>query len=139
MGSEWIEAVMELMRRHGIAEFEYEHADRHFVASEGAILVVEEPWQQPAVHQPTHHSPRASETLRAPHIGLFRGAHPLDADAAALPRLVRRGEIVGYLKAGVLLRPVLAPSDGVLSRQLVDEGALVGYGAKLFELHTARP
>lgn len=138
MGSEWIEAVMELMRRHGIAEFEYEHAGRHFVASEGAILEVDEPWQQPAVHQPTH-SPRASETLRAPHIGLFRGAHPLDAGAAALPRLVRRGEIVGYLKAGVLLRPVLAPSDGVLSRQLVDEGELVGYGAKLFELHTARP
>lgn len=138
MGSEWIEAVMELMRRHGIAEFEYEHADRHFVASEGSILEVDEPWQQPAVRQPTH-SPRASETLRAPHIGLFRGAHPLDAGATALPRLVRRGEILGYLAAGPLLRPVLAPSDGVLSRQLVDEGVLVGHGTELFELHTARP
>ena len=138
MGSEWIETVMELMRRHGIVEFEYEDAGRHFVASGGAIIEVDEPLAQPAVHQPTH-SPRASETLRAPHIGLFRAAHPLDADAAALPRLVRRGEIVGYLAAGPLLRPVLAPSDGVLSRQLVDEGELVGYGAVLFELHTARP
>lgn len=138
MEKEWIEAVMELMRRHGIAEFEYEDAGRHFVASEGTILEVDEPLHQPVVLHPTH-SPRASETLRALHIGVFRATYPLDADAAELPRLIRRGEIIGYLKAGALLRPVLAPSDGVLSRQLVAEGVLVGYGTALFELHTARP
>lgn len=138
MGNEWIEAVMELMRRHGIAEFEYEDADRHVVASEGAILEGDQPLNQPVFHQPDD-APRASETLLAPHIGVFRAAHPRDAEAAALPRLVRRGEIIGYLKAGALLRPVLAPSDGVLSRQLTDEGVLVGFGTALFELHTARP
>jgi len=138
MGNEWIEAVMELMRRHGIAEFEYEDAERHVVASEGAILEVDQPLNQPVFHQPDH-APRAGETLLAPHIGMFRATHPLDADAAALPRLVRRGEIIGYLKAGALLRPVLAPSDGVLARQLADEGVLVGYGTALFELHTVRP
>lgn len=136
MGNEWIEAVMDLMRRHGIAEFEYEDAGRHIVASEGAILEVDQPLHQPALHQPDY---PPSETLHAPHIGVFLATHPLDTDSAALPRLVRRGEIIGYLKAGALLRPVLAPSDGVLSRQLADEGVLVGYGTALFELHTARP
>ena len=138
MGNEWIEAVMELMRRHGIAELEYEDDGRHFVASEGAILEVDQPLHRPGLRQ-ADHAPRASETIPAPHIGLVLTAHPLDADAAALPRLVRRGEVIGYLKAGAVLRPVVAPSDGVLSRQLANEGALAGYGTALFELHTARP
>ena len=86
----------------------------------------------------------AANTLAAYRSDLMLASQALegglvDADAAALPRLVRRGEVIGYLKAGAVLRPVVAPSDGVLSRQLADEGQLVGYGTALFELHTVRP
>lgn len=132
MSSAWIETVLELMRRHGIAEFEYQDDTRHVVASGGELFEVGQRAEEPVVPAPRH-----AETVTAPHIGLFLPEHPSSAKDAALPRLVRRGEIIGYLKAGALLRPVLAPSDGVLSRQLAPKGVLAGYGTPLFELHAA--
>ncbi|MBA3042558.1 MAG: acetyl-CoA carboxylase [Alphaproteobacteria bacterium] len=132
MSSAWIESVLELMRRHGIAEFEYQDDTRHVVASGGEVFEVGQRAEEPAAP-----APRRAETVAAPHIGLFLPEHPSSAKDAALPRLVRRGEIIGYLKAGAVLRPVVAPSDGVLSRQLARTGALVGYGTPLFELHAA--
>ncbi|MBV2183647.1 MAG: hypothetical protein KUL88_03770 [Rhizobium sp.] len=132
MSSAWIETVLELMRRHGIAEFEYQDDTRHVVASGGELFEVGQRAEEAAVP-----SPRRAETISAPHIGLFLPEHPSSTREAALPRLVRRGEIIGYLKAGTVLRPVVAPSDGVLSRQLAHEGELAGYGTPLFELHAA--
>ncbi|GEO83586.1 MULTISPECIES: hypothetical protein [Alphaproteobacteria] len=132
MGNEWIEAILDLMQRHGIAEFEYEDADRHIITSAG---VAAEATRSPRRPTPP---PQACETLVAPHIGIFQAAHPRDGEDAALPRLVRCGEIVGYLKAGPLLRPAPSPSDGVLSRRLVDDGVLVGYGTPLFEFHRSQ-
>lgn len=131
MSSTWIASILELMERHGIAEFEYQDESRHIVASGGEVVDVEE---QAEAH--TARAPRA-ETITAPHIGIFLKAHPLDSKDVALPRLVRQGEIIGYLKAGGLLRPVAAPSEGVLVRCLVDEGTLVGFAAPLFEIQAA--
>ena len=131
MSSTWIASILELMERHGIAEFEYQDEARHIVASGGEVVDVEE---QAAVVPVS--APRA-ETITAPHIGIFLKAHPLDSKGAALPRLVRRGEIIGYLKAGGLMRPVAAPSEGVLVRCLVDEGTLVGFATPLFESQAA--
>jgi len=132
MSKAWIESVLELMRRHGIAEFEYQDENRHVMASGGTAFEVGQRAEEPAVPPP-----RRAETIAAPHIGLFLPEHPSSTREAALPRLVRRGEIIGYLKAGALLRPVVAPSDGVLSRQLTPKGELAGYGTPLFELHAA--
>ena len=132
MSHAWIESVLELMRRHGIAEFEYQDDTRRVVASGGEVFEVDQ-----TAEQPVGPAPRRPETITAPHIGLFLPEHPSSTRGTALPRLVRRGETIGYLKAGALLRPVVAPSDGVLSRQLAPEGALAGYGTPLFELHAA--
>ncbi len=132
MSSAWIETVLELMRRHGIAEFEYQDDTRHVVASGAEAFEVGHAAEEPAAP-----APRRAETVTAPHIGFFLPEHPSSQKNAALPRLVRRGEVIGYLKAGALLRPVVAPSDGVLSRQLAPKGVLAGYGTPLFELHAA--
>lgn len=132
MSNAWIESVLELMRRHGIAEFEYQDGTRHVVASGGEAFEVGQRAQGPSAP-----APRRAETITAPHMGLFLPEHPSSTREAALPRLVRRGEIIGYLKAGALLRPVVAPSNGVLSRRLAPKGALAGYGTPLFELHAA--
>lgn len=132
MSSAWIQSVLELMRRHGIAEFEYQDDTRHVVASGGEVFEGGQRAEEPAAP-----APRRAETIAAPHIGLFLPEHPSSTREAALPRLVRRGEIIGYMKAGAVLRPVVAPSDGVLSRQLAPKGALAGYGMPLFELHAA--
>ncbi|PPJ47975.1 acetyl-CoA carboxylase [Rhizobium sp. KAs_5_22] len=132
MSSAWIQSVLELMQRYGIAEFEYQDDTRHIVASGGEVFEVGQRAEEPAAP-----APRRAETVTAPHLGFFLPEHPSSTKDAALPRLVRRGEIIGYLKAGALLRPVVAPSDGVLSRQLAPKGALAGYGTPLFELHAA--
>lgn len=132
MSSAWIETVLELMQRHGIAEFEYQDDTRRVVASGAEVFEVDQ-----TAEQPVGPAPRLPETITAPHIGVFLPEHPSSTRGTALPRLVRRGETIGYLKAGALLRPVVAPSDGVLSRQLAPEGALAGYGTPLFELHAA--
>lgn len=132
MSSAWIESVLKLMQRHGIVEFEYQDDTRHVVASGGEVFEVGQRAEQPATPAQSR-----AETVAAPHIGLFLPEDPSSAKDAALPRLVRRGDIIGYLKAGAVLRPVVAPSDGVLSRQLAPKGELVGYGTPLFELHAA--
>ncbi len=131
MSSTWIASILELMERHGIAEFEYQDEARHIMASGGEVVDVEE-----QAEAQTTSAPRV-ETITAPHIGIFLKAHPLDSKDVALPRLVRQGEIIGYLKAGGLMRPVAAPSEGVLVRCLVDEGTLVGFATPLFESQAA--
>lgn len=134
MNSTWIASILELMERHGMAEFEYQDEGRHVLVSAGEVVDVEAVAMDA---QPSAASAPHAETITAPHIGIFLKAHPLDSKDAALPRLVWQGEIIGYLKAGGLLRPVAAPSEGVLVRCLVDAGTLVGFAAPLFEVQAA--
>lgn len=131
MGNEWIEAVLVLMRSHGIAEFEFEDADRHIVASEGMVKAASLEVPTAAVPAP------ASQKILASHIGIFRTTAPDMISGNHLPRPVRGGEIVGYLQAGALLRPVLAPQSGILLKSLLADGALAGYGTPLFLFHAS--
>ena len=124
----WLSAVMALLEKHGLAEFEYQDGDRHILATRHDVHDL-------AAHEPP--APRRETTIIAPHAGIFRSKHPCEQARKSLPRPVRRGEIIGFLEAGSLLRPVLAAEDGILARQLADEGAIVGYGAALFGLYPA--
>lgn len=124
-----IETLLALMQRHGIEVFEFEDGDRHVLLSAGDVIETADP--VPSAPAPA----KAGETIPAPHIGIFEPRHSLGDSQGTLPRLVRQGEIIGLLKAGGLLRPVLAPSDGILSRQFLETGALAGYGTALFEMH----
>ncbi|MHB0951154.1 MAG: hypothetical protein ACYC10_04425 [Allorhizobium sp.] len=124
----WLSAVMALLEKHGLAEFEYQDGDRHILATRHEVCDL-------AVHEPP--APRRETTIAAPHTGIFRSKHPSEQAQKSLPRPVRRGEIIGFLEAGSLLRPVLAAKDGILARQLAEEGALTGYGAALFGLYPA--
>lgn len=122
--AEEISAVMMLLARHRIAEFEYEAEGVHIALTAGGI--VRDDVAPVAALSPPH------ETIAAPYAGIFLSRHPLEDAAIPLPRRVRRDEIIAYLKAGPMLRPVTAPADGVLVRFLVDHGMLAGYGKALF-------
>jgi len=126
--TKWLGAVMALLEKHGLAEFEYQDGDRHILATRHKVHDL-------AARKPP--APRRETTIAAPHAGIFRSAHPYEEEQKSLPRPVRRGEIIGFLEAGSLLRPVLAAEDGILARQLAEEGALTGYGAALFGLYPA--
>lgn len=131
MNDAWLQSVLRLLEQYGIAEFEYEDDTRHIVASNGRISEI-----GPARHE---EPAPARQTIEIPasFIGIFRSAHPDARQPAELPRLVRNGEIIGYLQVDMLLRPVLAPQDGVLAERLVEDGALADYGKPLFRFHPA--
>lgn len=122
----WLRAIMVLLEKHGLAEFEYQDGDWHILATRHDV-------RELTAHKPS--APRREATIAAPHAGIFRSKHPSEQAQKSLPRPVRRGEIIGFLDAGSLLRPVLAAEDGILARQLAEEGALTGYGAALFGLY----
>lgn len=80
-------------------------------------------------------APPERRRLAAPAPGRFCPLHPLDdtprfADGDAVPA----GEVVAYVEASGLLRPVTAPTDIILGRCLVEPGAAVGWGTPLYEL-----
>lgn len=145
--AEDIEAIRALLERHGIAEFEYEADGVHlqlrfepkpelppFVEAPAYSLVTED-LVTLSVAATTAPAKRPSTTITAPHVGIFLENHPLEHTARPLPRRVAGGEIIGLLKAGAALRPVLAPADGVVAKMLVAPGTLVGHGAALFVFH----
>ncbi|MGV8939696.1 MAG: hypothetical protein ACOH2J_21465 [Allorhizobium sp.] len=128
--AEEVSAVMAMLARHGIAEFEYEAEGVHMVLTPAGIV------KDAVAPTPTRAKPQ-HETIAAPFAGLFLARHPLETADRPLPRRVRRDEIIGYLKVGPILRPVCAPVDGVIVRILVDAGMLAGYGAGLFSFQPA--
>ena len=76
----------------------------------------------------------ALTTVTAPSIGVFLRAHPLhDAPLAAVGAAVVAGQALALLRVGDLLTPVPAPADGVIVAALPADGALVGYGDRLFD------
>ncbi|MCJ7995019.1 acetyl-CoA carboxylase [Rhizobium cremeum] len=132
MSDAWLEAVLRLLERYDIAEFEYEDETRHIIAGNGRISEA-----TPARPAETLPLPAPIE-IGSPHIGIFRSAHPVSPQPVELPRHVREGEIIGFLQIGMLLRPVLAPRDGILTERLIEDGTLADYGRPLFLLHPGR-
>lgn len=82
----------------------------------------------------------AAAVIASPAIGQVLWRHPLHAAALAPPGTrVRAGQPVALLQVGPLLRPVLAPADGVVGSALVPDGTLAGYGTKLLHFHPEAP
>jgi hypothetical protein len=105
--------VLDLMNRHGIGYFDYEGPD-------GVLtLDADLPEQE---HPP----------ILACMPGVFLWRHPADSSVAVWPRRVRAGEVIGWLKIGALLEPVGADKDALIRRPKLVDGALAGYGDRLF-------
>jgi len=107
------QTVLDLMNRHGIGELEYEGPD-------GTLML------------DTERAIQAHAKILADSPGVFLSRHPGDKTEPVWPRHVRRGEIIGWLKVGPLLRPVTAREDAVVARPILPDGSLAGYGGRLF-------
>lgn len=80
----------------------------------------------------------AAHTVKAASVGVYRHAHPLQAEPLARPgQAVRAGQVIGLLQVGALLLPVAAPQDGRLLAHLLDDGGLAGWGTPLATLAPA--
>jgi hypothetical protein len=125
MQSKDIQSVIALMKRHGIAAFDYEHGSVRLHLTVGAD----------ATSAPVPAGTSTPDTIPSPGVGIVLHAHPANAGSApALPRIAAKGEVVAYIKTGLTLRCVVAARDCRLQRALAAEGTGVGYGDALFEV-----
>jgi acetyl-CoA carboxylase biotin carboxyl carrier protein len=77
----------------------------------------------------------ASHAVTAPSPGVFLHRHPMhDAPLAPVGGAVARGQIVGFLRIGLLLLAVPAPRGGTVTKVAAAHGETVGYGATLLRL-----
>jgi|SoiMethySBSTD1v2_1073268.scaffolds.fasta_scaffold812186_2 acetyl-CoA carboxylase biotin carboxyl carrier protein len=71
--------------------------------------------------------------MPSPGFGIFLRAHPLhETPLVQAGDSVAAGKVLGFLKIGPLLVPVLAPHEGVVSAIVAQDGALVGFSDPLF-------
>lgn len=78
----------------------------------------------------------APDTVSAASVGVFLHAHPgATAPFVRVGHDVQAGQTLGLLRIGVLLLPVSAPRAGTVAALRADDGATVGYGTALVELH----
>ncbi|UVC08765.1 hypothetical protein IHQ71_27175 [Rhizobium sp. TH2] len=107
------QTVLDLMNRHGIGALEYQGPD-------GSLTL------------DTERAIQLHAKIFADAPGVFLSCHPADKAEPIWPRDVRRGEIIGWLKVGPLLRPVTASEDAVVTGPRLPDGSLAGYGDRLF-------
>ncbi|MFB9949042.1 hypothetical protein ACFFP0_09305 [Rhizobium puerariae] len=71
---------------------------------------------------------------RAPIAGVFLASHPLrPAKASQQGVAVGQGEVVGFVKIGPMLAPVLAEKAGTVGAIVAEPETLVGYGSPLLK------
>jgi len=67
--------------------------------------------------------------------GVFVAAHPLrNAPFVSVGDTVRKDDVLGLLKIGQVFAPVTAPVDGVVTRIIAVDGALLGFAAPAVEI-----
>lgn len=76
--------------------------------------------------------PTSATTVKAPIAGLFYFAPPTGGDK--FPRRVAADAVVGFIRIGHVLVPVIAGRAGLVTGQLAEQDALVGFGDPLFEI-----
>ncbi|RZL96650.1 MAG: acetyl-CoA carboxylase biotin carboxyl carrier protein subunit [Variovorax sp.] len=84
---------------------------------------------------PTQAGPHP-DTVASASVGVFLHAHPCATTTfVRLGNGVHAGQTLGLLRIGVLLLPVTATRTGTVAALRADDGATVGYGAALVDLH----
>ncbi|MBN8757799.1 MULTISPECIES: acetyl-CoA carboxylase biotin carboxyl carrier protein [Variovorax] len=77
-----------------------------------------------------------SVQVKAPSVGTYLHSHPsAPAALASVGQRVNPGQVIGLLNIGPLLLPVTAPQTGIVDAIHVANGAAVGYGTVLIDLH----
>jgi acetyl-CoA carboxylase biotin carboxyl carrier protein len=84
----------------------------------------------------TNRSGPPIDTVSSASVGVFLHTHPCATAPFVRPGArVQAGQTLGLLRIGVLLLPVAASRGGTVAEVRVEDGATVGYGAALVDLH----
>jgi acetyl-CoA carboxylase biotin carboxyl carrier protein len=105
--------VLDMMNRHGIGLLEYE-------GPEGSLRLDAE------------RSVQDHPDIFAPAPGKFLWRHPTESVEPIWPRHVSKGDVIGWLKVGPILLPVLANENAMIKKPMLADKSLAGYGTRLF-------
>jgi acetyl-CoA carboxylase biotin carboxyl carrier protein len=115
------------MTAAGIARLELEGPNVQLMLGRAAATVPEE---APATDESAE-----VVAVTAPGLGTFLRTHPLhDRPLTDSGETVAAGQAVALLQVGPLLVPVTAPVGGLIVDAAVENGTLVGYGDRLFDM-----
>ena len=126
-----IAAIVDLLRRHGIDEFE--------LSSPGeSIRCVFEPIANASACDALAFSRDVEADLVevvSPGVGTFVARHPaMSGDLAAIGETKQEGECVALIQSGRIYRPVVAPFAGAIVKRLASPGDVVDHARPLFLL-----
>jgi acetyl-CoA carboxylase biotin carboxyl carrier protein len=91
----------------------------------------------PGTAAPLHPGPVETATVHvaiSPAVGFL-----VVRDGYGPGRAVRAGEVVGHVDCLGVTRDVTAPEDGVIARNLAEQGEAVEYGQPLFDIEPGEP
>ena len=133
-----INQILELMREHGLAEFELERDGLHV-----RLRKAEAPGVTPVVTSQVHASPApavASDltTVEAPILGTFyRASAPEASPFVEVGDVVKPGDVLCIIEAMKLMNDITSEYAGEVVDIFVENGQPVQYGERLFAIRRA--
>ena len=125
-----ITAIVDLLRRHGIDEFELSSPDE-------SIKCTFEPVASTGVCALASSGSVESDLVEivSPGVGTFVARHPaMSGDLVAIGETKQEGECVALIRSGRIYRPVVVPFGGAIVKRLASPGDVVDHARPLFLL-----
>jgi acetyl-CoA carboxylase biotin carboxyl carrier protein len=147
-----IKAIIDLMRKNSLSEFELEHQDFKIKLKRGVAgpaAPIEDPPQYAmapaspasAVIGPTPMSPQGNNPaileIKSPMIGTFyRAPSPESADYVEIGSEVNPDTVVCLIEAMKVMNEIKAEAKGVVTQILVENAKPVEFGQPLFRIRS---
>lgn len=120
-----ITAIIDLLRRHGIDEFELSSPDE-------SIKLAFEPVTGAS---DSGNAEADLVEIVSPGVGTFVARHPaMSGDLVAVGETKQEGECVALIQSGRIYRPVVVPFAGAIVKRLASPGDVVDHARPLFLL-----
>ncbi len=139
-----LDALLKLLRRHGVAEFTLDEEDTSwsvkFAGVSGAPVVTSNvvavaPPSAPAAAAAPRKDAGGGRVIRAPIVGTFyRSPSPEASPYVNVGDRVQKGQIVCIVEAMKLMNQIESDNDGIVVEILIENGAPVQFGQELFRL-----
>ncbi|MBO1358781.1 hypothetical protein J2D73_03075 [Acetobacter sacchari] len=127
IAGDFLESLVAAMRRHGAGVFEFENEDTFL----SVVLEAESP-DIPLDTSPdtgnAHPEAEFDVFVKSPELGLFASAGKSIGDS------VMRNDVVGFVCVGPLRLAIRAPTDGLITEELVRDGTPIGYQEAVFRI-----
>jgi len=132
MSPQFIEQIVQLLKRHSLETFEFEQAGACLRLALGGVSPAS---ASASASTPVSPNLAAHGIVSAPGMGILRLSHPQrDEPFITAGANVEKGQVMAFLQNGVVLDEVTADRAGRVTSVLAAEGDLIGYGQPLFEL-----